>query len=142
MQDEIEKLINIYAPEKTVDLFSGSVDFPNFEKTIFVNLKAIEVMKGDVESYGGKLVIVDSTANSIRKGRLPAILISTILENYCEVNNIGYIPLYKSLDIENFNGNKIRWLDDGHFNELGTQTFAKSMYLWLQNNAAFMSLRN
>ena len=142
MQDEMEKLLSIYAPEKPLDLFSGSLDFPNFEKTVYINLKAIEIMKGDVESYGGKLVIVDSTANSIRKGRFPAILISTILENYCEVNNIGYIPLYKSLDIENSNGNKTRWPDDAHFNELGTQTFAKSMYLWLQNNGVSMSLRN
>ena len=143
MQDEMEKLLSIYAPEKSSrDLFSGSMNFPNFEKTVFINLKAIEVMNSDIKSYGGKLVIVDSTANIIGKGKLPAILISTVLENYCNVNNIGYIPLYKSLDIENSNGNKTRWPHDGHFNELGTQTFAKSMYRWLQNNGASMSLRN
>ena len=118
------------------------VYFVNLEKSIFVNLKAIEVMNNDIKSYGGKLILVDSTANIIGKGKLPAILISTVLENYCNVNNIGYIPLYKSLDIENSNGNKTRWPHDGHFNELGTQTFAKSMYRWLQNNGASMSLRN
>ena len=62
------------------------------------------------------------------------------LERDC--HNIGYIPLYKNLDFENSNGKKTRWPHDGHFNELGTQTFAKSMYRWLQNNEASMSLRN
>ena len=142
MRDEMEKLLKIYSPRNPNSLFGGSQDFLNLEKTIFINLKAIEVMSSDIKSYGGKLVIVDSTANIIGKGKLPAILISTVLENYCNVNNIGYIPLYKSLDIENSNGNKTRWPHDGHFNELGTQTFAKSMYRWLQNNGASMSLRN
>ena len=142
MQDEMEELLNVYGPKKPGDLFGGSEDFVNLEKSIFVNLKAIEVMNGNIKSYGGNLVIVDSTANLIGKGRLPAILISTILENYCDVNNIGYIPLYKNLDFENSNGKKTRWPYDGHFNELGTQTFAKSMYRWLQNNEASMLLRN
>ena len=142
MKEELKMLLNIYGPQNEKDLFAGSENFPNLEKTVFVNLKAIEVMNSDIKSYGGKLVIVDSTANIIGKGKLPAILISTVLENYCNVNNIGYIPLYKSLDIENSNGNKTRWPHDGHFNELGTQTFAKSMYRWLQNNEASMSLRN
>ena len=39
-------------------------------------------------------------------------------------------------------GKKTRWPYDGHFNELGTQIFAKSMYRWLQSNEASMSLRN
>ena len=142
MQDEIEKLLSIYAPKKPGNLFSGSEDFANLEKSIFVNLKAIEIMNGNIKSYGGNLVIVDSTANLIGKGRLPTILISTILENYCNVNNIGYIPLYKNLDFENSNGKKTRWPYDGHFNELGTQTFAKSMYRWLQSNEPSMLLRN
>ena len=142
MRDEMEKLLKIYSPRKPNSLFGGSEDFLNLEKTIFINLKAIEVMNNDIKSYGGKLILVDSTANLIGKGKLPAVLISTVLENYCNVNNIGYIPLYKSLDIENSNGNKTRWPHDGHFNELGTQTFAKSMYRWLQNNWAPMSLRN
>ena len=142
MQDEMEELINVYAPRNPNNLFSGSQNFPNLEKTFFVTLKSIEAMNGDIKSYGGKLVIVDSTANITGKGKLPTILMSTILEKYCSVNNIGYIPLYKSLDVENFKGNKTHWPHDGHFNELGAQTFAKSMYQWLQNNEASISLRN
>jgi hypothetical protein len=142
MQDEMEKLLSIYAPRESNKLFTGSQDFANLEKVIFVNLKTIDIMNNDIKSYGGKLIIVDSTANLIAKGRLPAVLISTILENYCAVNHIGYIPLYKNLDFENFNGNKTRWSRDGHFNELGTRVFAKSMYRWLQSNAVDRTLNN
>ena len=115
MKDEMEKLLSIYAPRIPEDLFGGSNNFPNFEKTVFVNLKAIEVMRGDVESYGGNLVIVDSTSNRIQKGRLPANLLSTMLEYYCSVNKIGYIPLYKDLNIANSNGKKTSWSFDRHF---------------------------
>ena len=142
MQDEMEKLLNIYGPENFNKLFGGNKDFPNLDKSIFVNLKTIDMMNDDIKFYGGKLIIVDATANLIGKGRLPAILISAILENFCNVNNIGYIPLYKNLNIANSNGKKTRWPYDGHFNELGAQVFAKSMYRWLQNNKASMSLRN
>ena len=132
MEDEMEKLLSIYAPINPGDLFGGSNNFPNFEKTVFINLKAIEVMKGDIKSYGGNLIIVDSISNRIQKGRLPANLLSTMLEYYCSVNKIGYIPLYKDLNIANSNGKKTRWSFDGHFNEYGTKIFAESMYRWLQ----------
>ena len=143
MQNEMEKLLSIYSPEKgSQDLFSGSVNFPNFEKTLFINLKTIEVMRNDVESYGGNLVIVDAISNRIQKGRLPANLLSRVLEYYCIENKIGYIPLYEDLNIENSNDNKTSWAFDGHFNELGTQIFAESMYRWLQNKGVGASLNN
>ena len=99
-------------------------------------------MRSDVESYGGNLIIVDSTSNRIKKGRLPASLRSTILEYYCSVNKIGYIPLYKDLNIANSNGKKTSWSFDGHFNEYGTKIFAEAMYRWLQNNGVGRSLNN
>ena len=142
MKDEMEKLLSIYDPINPEDLFAGSENFPNFEKTVFINLKAIEVMKGDIKSYGGNLIIVDSISNRIQKGRLPANLLSTILEYYCSVNKIGYIPLYKDLNPANLNGKKISWSFDGHFNEYGTKIFAESMYRWLQNNGVGRSLNN
>ena len=142
MKDEMEKLLRVFGPKHPRDLFAGSENFPNLEKTVFVNLKAIEVMRGDVESYGGNLVIVDSTSNRNQKGRLPANLLSTMLEYYCSVNKIGYIPLYKDLNLANLNGKKTSWSFDGHFNELGTQIFAESMYRWFQNNGADRSLSN
>ena len=142
MKDEMEKLLSIYDPRNPEDLFAGSENFPNFEKTVFVNLKAIEVMRGDVESYGGNLIIVDSISNRIQKGRLPANLLSTILEYYCSVNKIGYIPLYKDLNLANSNGKKTSWSYDGHFNELGTQIFAESMYRWLQDKGVGRPFNN
>jgi len=142
MKEELKMLLNIYGPQNEKDLFAGSENFPNLEKTVFVNLKVIEVMRSDVESYGGNLVIVDSTSNRNQKGRLPANLLSTMLEYYCSVNKIGYIPLYKDLNLANSNGKKTSWSFDGHFNELGTQIFAESMYRWLQNNGVGRSLNN
>ena len=142
MKDEMEKLLEVFSPKEPRDLFGGSNNFPNLERAIFVNLKAIEVMRGDVESYGGNLIIVDSTSNRIQKGRLPANLLSTMLEYYCSVNKIGYIPLYKDLNLANSNGKKTSWSFDGHFNEYGTKIFAESMYRWLQSNRVGRSLTN
>jgi hypothetical protein len=118
MKDELELLLKIYGPTKPKDLgehglFSRSFDFPNFEKTVFTNLKVIQTMRDDVKSFGGNLVIVDATSNMVQKGRLPANLLSTILEKFCDVNDIGYIPLYQDLNAANLNGKKTRWPYDG-----------------------------
>lgn len=142
MKDEMEKLLRVFAPKRSGDLFGGSNNFPNFEKSAFMNLKVIEVMRGDVESYGGNLIIVDSISNRIQKGRLPANLLSTMLEYYCSVNKIGYIPLYKDLNLANSNGKKTSWSYDGHFNEFGTQIFAESMYRWLQGKGVGRPFNN
>ena len=99
-------------------------------------------MRGDVESYGGNLIVVDATSNLIQKGRLPANLLSTILEKFCDVNDIGYIPLYQDLNAANLSGQKTRWSYDGHLNELGYRIFAESMYRWLQDNETNRSLNN
>ena len=100
------------------------------------------MMRGDVESYGGNLIVVDATSNMIQKGRLPANLLSTILEKFCDVNDIGYIPLYQDLNAANLNGKKTRWLHDGHMNELGYKIFAESMYRWLQGKGVGRPFNN
>lgn len=142
MKDELELLIDIYAPRVDVNLFGGSINFPNFEKVVFVNLKTVQMMRGDIESYGGNLIVVDATSNMVQKGRLPANLLSTILEKFCDVNDIGYIPLYQDLNAANLSGQKTRWSYDGHLNELGYRIFAESMYRWLQDNESDRSLNN
>jgi len=147
MKKEFEQLMAIYSPrtdggQSNIDLFGGSNNFPNFEKSVFLNLKSLQVMRDDVKSYGGNLVIVDAVSNRIQKGRLPANLSSTILKYFCIENKIGYIPLYEDLNNANSNGNKTSWAFDGHFNELGTQIFAESMYRWLQNKGVGASLNN
>jgi hypothetical protein len=147
MQDEIKKLINVYGPRQSEGLgekglFEGSKDFPNFETMVFINLKAIQAMKQDVNAYGGQLVIVDATSNVIGKGRLPANLLSTILERYSKVNNIGYIPLYQDLNIANSKGLTTQWPFDSHLNEFGNKVFAESMFRWLQNKGISAPLSN
>ena len=147
MQDEIEKLINVYGPLQSEglgekSLFEGSKDFPNFETMVFINLKAIQAMKQDVNAYGGQLVIVDATSNVIGKGKLPANLLSTILERYSKVNNIGYIPLYQDLNIANSKGLTTQWPFDSHLNEFGNKVFAESMFRWLQNKGIGVPLSN
>ena len=123
-----------------MDLFGGSINFVNFEMTAFLNLNTLQVMQNDIKSYGGNLVIVDAVSNRSKKGRLPANLLSTILEYFCIENRIGYIPVYKDLNTENLNGNETSWSFDGHFNELGSEVFAKSMYRWLQSRGAVSPL--
>jgi len=147
MKDEFERLIDIYGPrmgdaQQNIDLFGGGNNFPNFEKNIFVNLRSLQVMRDDIKSYGGNLVIVDAVSNRIQKGRLPANLSSTILKYFCIENNISYIPLYEDLNAENLNGNETSWSFDGHFNELGSEVFAKSMYRWLQSKKTGAPLNN
>ena len=100
------------------------------------------MMRGDVESYDGNLIVVDATSNMIQKGRLPANLLSTILEKFYDINDIGYIPLHQDLNAANLSGQKTRWSYDGHLNELGYRIFAESMYRWLQDNESDRSLNN
>ncbi len=147
MQDEIQKLINVYGPLQSEGLeekglFGGNKDFPNFETMVFINLKAIQAMKEDINAYGGQLVIVDATSNVIGKGKLPANLLSIILERYSKVNNIGYIPLYQDLNIANSKGIKTQWPFDSHLNEFGNKVFAESMFRWLQNKGIGSPLNN
>ena len=111
MKNELELLLKIYGPTKPGNfgnqgLFSGSSDFPNFEKTVYVNLKVIQIMTEDIKSYGGNLVIVDAISNLVKKGRLPANLLSTVVQKFCSVNKISYIPLYRDLNSANHDGKK------------------------------------
>ena len=115
MKNELELLLKIYGPTKPGNfgnqgLFSGSSDFQNFEKTVYVNLKVIQIMTEDIESYGGNLVIVDAISNLVKKGRLPANLLSTVVQKFCSVNKISYIPLYRDLNSANHDGKKLAGL--------------------------------
>ena len=85
---------------------------------------------------------VDAISNLVKKGRLPANLLPTVVQKFCSVNKISYIPLYRDLNSANHDGKKTRWAYDGHLNELGYKIFAESMYYWLQNNGVGRSLKN
>ncbi|KMP11083.1 hypothetical protein UZ36_05590 [Candidatus Nitromaritima sp. SCGC AAA799-C22] len=134
MKEEFETLLEIYAPKVPNDLFSGSQDFPNFERIVLVNLKILEVLNTDIKNDGGKLIIVDASPHLVKYGRLPATLLSTILQHYSHINGMGYIPLYRPLLDAKNKGLRTRWANDGHFNETGYQIFGEAMYRWIMDN--------
>ena len=132
MNEEFRKLITNYSPRSENDIFSGSQELSNFEKVVFINLKILETLNRDIVSQGKKFVIVDASSHLIKYGKLPAKLLSTIINKYCEVNEIGYIPLHKPLDESIQQGLKTTWITDGHFNENGYRIFGEAMFHWIE----------
>ena len=134
MKKEFDILIKTFSPQRPNDLFSGSINFPNFESVIFINLKVLQILNRDITSSGRKFIIVDASSHLIKHGRLPAYLLSDILEKYCKVNGIGYIPLSQPLNEAKSNGIKTFWPKDGHFNKNGYRIFGEGMFHWMRNN--------
>jgi hypothetical protein len=134
MKKEFDILIKTFSPQRPNDLFSGSFNFPNFESAIFINLKVLQILNRDITSSGRKFIIVDASSHLIKHGRLPGYLLSEILEKYCKVNGIGYIPLSDSLNESKQNGLQTRWPIDGHLNENGYRIFGDAMFEWLKYN--------
>jgi hypothetical protein len=132
MRKEFIKLIKKYAPKNEKNIFSGSQDLPNFEKVLFINLKILETLNRDIVNEKKKLIIVDASPHLVKYGKLPANLLSTILNKYCEINDIGYIPLYEPLNQSVQQGNKTTWNIDPHFNENGYRIFGEAMYRWIE----------
>ena len=48
MKNEFNTLIRTFSPQITDDLFSGSINFPNYESVIYVNLKVLEVLNQNI----------------------------------------------------------------------------------------------
>ena len=132
MKEELNTLIKTYGPRNPYRLFDGNPNYPNFEKVVFINLKVLERLNSDIINDGRKFVIVDASSHLVKYGRLPASLLSTILEKYCKVNAIGYIPLYQPLNKARRNGAKTTWSKDGHFNENGYRIFGEAMFQWIE----------
>ena len=132
LKEEFDTLIKTYAPQNPGHLFDGNQNFPNFEKVVFINLKVLETLNRDIINESRKFVIVDASSHLVKNGRLPANLLSTILEKYCKVNGIGYIPLYQPLNEAKRNGTKTTWPKDGHFNEKGYRIFGEAMFQWIE----------
>ena len=98
---------------------------------VYINLKILETLNRDIVNEGKKFVIVDASSHIVKYGKLPANLLSTILNKYCEVNGIGYIPLHQPLDESIQKGIKTTWDTDRHFNENGARIFGKAMFHWI-----------
>ena len=56
MQKEFNYLLKNYGPRND-DIFSGSDNFPNFEKVVFINLKILEQMNQDITADGKKFIV-------------------------------------------------------------------------------------
>ena len=134
LKNEFDKLIKAYRPKNPDDLFGGNDNFSNFESVIFVNLKVLESLNRDIVNAGKKFIIVDASSYLIKHGRLPAILLSDILQKYCKVNDIGYIALSKTLNEAKSNGTQTLWPKDGHFNENGQRIFGEAMFEWMKES--------
>ena len=133
MEEEFDSLIKTYGPEKG-DVFSGNENFPNFEKVVFINLKILEQLNENITVDGIKLIVIDASSQIKKQESLPAILFATILKKYCEVNGIGYIPLYQSLKKAKAKGIQTSWSTDAHFNENGYRIFGEAMFQWIETH--------
>ena len=66
---------------------------------------------------GSKLVLVDATKNLVRYGQLLAALGTKIMEKFCKLNNISYIPLHDQLNKPHRDCVITHWKYDSHFNK-------------------------
>lgn len=131
LDEELKKLVKIYKVEKPLE---GNKHFPLFEVALATNLKIISDMAKAVQKDGSKLILVDATKNIPRYGQLPAALVAKIMEKFCALNDIGYIPLHDQLNKSRENGESTRWKYDHHFNEIGNEIFSDSMFSYLSSN--------
>ena len=134
LRREFDKLIKAYRPKRPDVLFGGNDNFSNFESVIFVNLKVLESLNRDIVNAGKKFIVVDASSHIIKHGRLPANLLSDILQKYCKVNDIGYIALSQTLNDAKISGIQTLWPKDGHFNENGQRIFGEAMFEWVKES--------
>jgi|TARA_B110000495_G_C22995510_1_gene586844 hypothetical protein len=139
-KEELSKLAKIYKINDSNQPLQGNEDFPLFEVGIALNLKVIHQMAKVVQENGSKLVLVDGTKNIVRYGQLPAALGTKIMEKFCELNNIGYIPLHDQLNKFNKEGVVTHWKYDYHFNEDGQKIFSNSMFDYLKKNKIYTQM--
>ena len=112
---------------------SNSLTFIDFQ-TFFINLKILEQLNENITVGGIKLIVIDASSQIKKQESLPAILFATILKKYCEVNGIGYIPLYQSLKKAKAKGIQTSWSTDAHFNENGYRIFGEAMFQWIETH--------
>jgi hypothetical protein len=109
----------------------SSLAAPLEEYSLRLNLKILETLGKDVARKGARMVVLN-TAPYFEYGNLD---LSAQLEEFCNLNNFGYVPLYKILLEANTNGKPTYWRYDCHFNELGNELLAGAMYDWLAAGA-------
>ncbi len=95
-------------------------------KLFAINLKIINEINRKVISEGGRLVVLD-----VSRYFGDNETVSSALQELCNKNDIGYIPLYDDLLKAKRNGISTRWPHDAHFNEAGNEIMAKALFRWI-----------
>jgi len=134
MEKELKTLVDVYKIQNPLRPLEGNSNFVLFEVALALNLKVIHYMAKTVQQNGSKFVVVDATKSLPRYGQLPAALGTKIMEKFCELNNIGYIPLHDQLNKFNKEGVVTHWKYDWHFTEDGQKIFSNSMFDYLKKN--------
>ena len=134
LDEELKNLVKVYKIGNPLQALKGNENFPLFEVALATNLKIISDMAKAVQRDGAKLILVDATKNLPRYGQLPAALVAKIMEKFCQLNDIGYIPLHDRLNKSRKDGVSTHWKYDHHFNETGNKIFSDSMFSYLNIN--------
>ena len=140
MEKELKTLVDVYKIQNPLRPLEGNSNFVLFEVALALNLKVIHYMAKTVQQNGSKFVVVDATKSLPRYGQLPAALGTKIMEKFCELNNIGYIPLHDQLNKFNKEGVVTHWKYDYHFNEDGQKIFSNSMFDYLKKNKIYTQM--
>jgi hypothetical protein len=96
---------------------------------ISLNLRILEELGNEVQSAGGRFIVVDLSGYFAAAETLPSELAMR-----CIQHNFGYLPLGRWLVEARRKGTKLNWQYDGHFNEAGNEVFATVLYDWLRQN--------
>lgn len=107
-------------------------DFPSWITTNLINLKTIQTLGTNIIKSEKKFIIVDSFPFH-NKPIPPIKSASKWLKELSDHSNFGYIPLYEELNNSTNAGDSPRWKYDSHFNELGNEIFASSIFNYLKN---------
>ena len=140
MEKELKTLVDVYKIQNPLRPLEGNSNFVLFEVALALNLKVIHYMAKTVQQNGSKFVVVDATKSLPRYGQLPAALGTKIMEKFCELNNIGYIPLHDQLNKFNKEGVVTHWKYDWHFTEDGQKIFSNSMFDYLKKNKIYTQM--
>ena len=110
---------------------TGNSDSLSWITTNLVNLKTLQVLGDQVLHSKSDFIIMDSFQfhnDSIP----PTEFASNWLKNLSQSFLYGYIPLYEELNLSRKQGISPRWIYDMHFNEIGNEIFANSMFNYLE----------
>ncbi len=99
------------------------------DDVVGVGLALIRELNNQVRRTGARLTVVDTSEYFDRSAR--ALWLTRQIRALCSREDIAYVPLSAALLEANRHGRSTRWRHDGHFNELGNEIFAETLFQWL-----------